>query len=280
MAVTECPRCKARLDPSYAFCPECGSPVAPARTAAPQAPAPGLLDDQGTLEAARRPDLSAARPESRPKTGARFRVIRLARGGGHSAEYDLLESGLTVGRGGADIAFPDDLTVSVRHVHIRPVGNRVEVRDLGSTNGVYVRIRAEHRLTEGDQFICGDSVFRVSLAPSGFDAAEYRLYVSPQEKTVLATVTRVLSDGSDGEVWPVRGVPFMFGREEGDVRCGADRFMSRKHAVIQMGAAGLVLVDMKSRNGTYVRRKGDLALGDGDVIMVGRQLLRFEALAS
>lgn len=341
MSTRECPGCKAKLDPAYAFCPECGSPVPAAPAPAPEPPKPAKggkttqarearhadepawaanaqaapepdpapaaaaaaapapapvpaaaapaapaadLEDSATLEAGRRPDLAPPRKktESAPRSrtvGPKFRLVRLARGGGHSAEHELPDAGMSIGRGGADLAFADDPAVSPRHVELRPVGNHVEVREVSSTNGLYVRIRAEHRLAEGDLFICGDSVFRVSVAPARFDSTEYRLYAAPQEKTVLATVTRILADGSDGEVWPVRAVPFLFGREEGDVRCGADRFMSRKHAVIQSGRDGLMLADMKSRNGTYIRRRGDLSLADGDVMMVGRQLLRIEALA-
>jgi len=38
-------------------------------------------------------------------------------------------------------------------------------------------------------------------------------------------------------------------------------------------------VDQKSRNGTYLRREGVLFLQAGDILLVGRQLLRVEALA-
>ena len=212
-------------------------------------------------------------------TRKRFKIVRLARGGGQSTDYALPDAGLTIGRTGTELSFPEDETVSPRHVEVKAVGGHVEVTDLGSLNGVYVRLRAEYKLSEGDSFVLGDSCFRVSLAPGKFDPIEYRLYAAPLEKPVLATLTRVLGDGRDGEVYAVRALPFLFGREEGDVRCGADRFMSRKHAALQNAATGIVLVDLKSRNGTYVRRRGELLLTEGDVFMVGRQLLRIEAVA-
>lgn len=271
MAARECPNCKVKLDPNYAFCPECGAPVPSAPPPEPPKPAP---------EPAPEPPRKAAPPAAERKAagGARFRLVRLARGGGQAAEHDLPDAGLVVGRTEADLPFGDDDTISPRHVELKPAGSRVELSDLGSLNGVYLRIKGEQRLVDGDAFVCGDSVFRVSLEPGRFDPVEYRLFASPQEKPILATVTRILADGRDGEVFAVRTLPFVFGREEGDIRCGADRFMSRKHAAFQNGSGGLVLVDLKSRNGTYVRRRGSLSLVDGDVFMVGRQLLRIEAV--
>jgi pSer/pThr/pTyr-binding forkhead associated (FHA) protein len=314
MASRECPNCKAKLDPAYLFCPECGGPVpapepepapaprraeAPAPRAAPHvasepawaekppakaAPAPAPEPEPATLEAARRTPTRKAPPETAPakagSTRSRFKIVRLARGGGQSVEYAIPEDGIEIGRNGTGLSFPDDETVSPRHVEVKVVGPHVEVEDLGSLNGVYVRLKAECKLAEGDSFVLGDSVFRVSLKPGRFDPTEYRLYAAPLEKSVLATVSRILPNGREGEVYAVRGLPFVFGREEGDVRCGADRFMSRKHAALQNTAQGIVLVDLKSRNGTYVRRRGTLSLSEGDVFMVGRQLLRVEAVAS
>jgi len=161
---------------------------------------------------------------------------------------------------------------------VRPAGDRLEVEDLGSLNGVYVRISEPFALSESDCFVCGDSVFRVSLVPGTFPANEFKLYAAPAEKPVQATLTRILADGRDGEVYPVCSLPYVIGREEGDIRLGADRFLSRKHAALQPGANGPVLADLKSRNGTYIRRGGTLRLQAGDIFMIGRQLLRVEAI--
>ncbi len=204
----------------------------------------------------------------------------MARGGGQRAEYDVPDRGLVVGRVKADITFPDDETVSPRHATIRPAGNLLEIEDAGSLNGVFVRIKGEHRLSEGDLFLCGDQVFRISLRPGRLHPMDWALYIAPQEPRVLATVTHVLQDGMDGTVYAVRVLPFVIGREEGHALFGTDRFMSRKHAAIQESGQGLVLVDFKSRNGTYVCRRGQISLGEGDIFMIGRQILRIETVAA
>ncbi len=298
MANKTCPKCRIELAPEYAFCPECGTRLptpestdtarppageAPSQQEVPvsepasrakvpePAPAPSPRAAESTPKAAR----AEARPLGRPK---RFRIVRMARGGGQRAEYDVPDRGLVVGRVKADLTFPDDEAVSPRHATIKPAGDHLEVEDAGSLNGLFVRIKGEHRLTEGDTFLCGDQVFRVSLRPGRFHAMDWGLYAAPQEPRVVATLTHILPDGADGTVHAIRVLPFVIGREEGAILFGADRFMSRKHAAIQQSGSGLVLVDLKSRNGTYVCRRGQVLLGEGDIFMVGRQILRIEAV--
>lgn len=296
MANKTCPKCMTGLAPEYTFCPECGtrlvgpeslesahppSPETPSRPEAAEpaaeAKAPGPTP---TPERAREPAPKAARGEARPSgRPKRFRIVRLARGGGQRAEYDVPDRGLVVGRIKADLTFPDDEAVSPRHATIKPAGDHLEIEDAGSLNGLFVRIKGEHRLTEGDVFLCGDQVFRVSLRPGRFHAMDWGLFAAPQERRVVATLTHLLPDGVDGTVHAVRVLPFVIGREEGSILFGTDRFMSRKHAAIQQSGQGLVLADLKSRNGTYVCRRGQISLGDGDIFMVGRQILRIETVA-
>jgi pSer/pThr/pTyr-binding forkhead associated (FHA) protein len=279
-----CPSCKIDLDPQYLFCPECGSTLTIVPDGDPKVDLVSIEAPPSTLDAALRPaSASAQRPRpassQRPRPGtSRFRIVRLARGGGSATPFDVPEGGIELGQNEGGLAFPDDDTISPRHALVRPSGDTLEVEDLGSLNGLYVRLSEPYPLIEADTFVCGDSVFRVSLIPGSFGAAEYKLFSAPTEKPVLATLTRILGDGRDGEVYPVRQLPFLIGREEGDIRLGADRFLSRRHAALQAGAAGMCLADQKSRNGTYIRRRGSLRLQSGDIFLIGRQLLRVEAV--
>ncbi|NOZ00915.1 MAG: FHA domain-containing protein [Deltaproteobacteria bacterium] len=209
----------------------------------------------------------------------RFRIVRLARGGGQKAEYNIPDRGLVIGRVNVDVSFPDDDTVSPRHATLRPNGDSVDIEDTGSLNGLYTRLKGSHHLTEGDTFMCGDQLFRFSERTARFHAADFRLYSAPHEKMVLATLTHILRDGIEGEVYPIKTSSFRIGRDEGDLRFEADRFMSRKHAMLKKADKGFVLSDAGSRNGTYVCRRGTLALVDGDIFMIGRQMLRLEVVA-
>ena len=353
MASWVCPNCKTKLDPEYAFCPECGtrieasqdqsdtdSPetsdsvteseleadlvaglqeeletageeqasdeepegeaagegsvepeVSQSEDAAEPEPPPSEIEEpavsgqpeaQPEIETAEKepaPVKKAERPKGLTPGGAGFRIIRLARGGGTRAEYEIPARGLVIGRVNVDVSFPDDQTVSPRHATLRPSGTSVDLEDSNSLNGLFTRLKSEHHLTEGDTFMCGDQVFRFSVRMARFHTGDFRLYAAPQEKMVQATLTHILGEGNEGEIYPIRASSFRIGRDEGDVRFGADRFMSRKHSIIKKADKGFVLVDQKSRNGTYICRRGTLALVDGDIFMIGRQMLRLEVVA-
>jgi FHA domain/Double zinc ribbon len=67
------------------------------------------------------------------------------------------------------------------------------------------------------------------------------------------------------------------GRAEGDITFPHDGFVSTHHARIIRRGPDFILVDEGSRNGTFLMIRGEVKLEPGDTIVIGRQLLRFEA---
>jgi pSer/pThr/pTyr-binding forkhead associated (FHA) protein len=68
------------------------------------------------------------------------------------------------------------------------------------------------------------------------------------------------------------------GRTEGDIRFPEDQFLSPLHAKLSWEEGGLEVRDLGSRNGTWVFLEGPYRLTDGDVILIGSQVLRFKRL--
>ena len=63
---------------------------------------------------------------------------------------------------------------------------------------------------------------------------------------------------------------------EGELKLGFDRFVSRRHAQIEVKEPHVVLEDMRSTNGTFVddqRLQGRVELRNGQVFRVGRTWL-------
>lgn len=261
--MTHCPDCHAPLTPDFAFCPECGRALA-------------VVADDAPTEAA---TTGAPDAPTTPIPGTLFRAIRLARGGTGTTAYDIPADGLVIGRESGDIIVPEDPTLSPRHLRLRVDRDAVVAEDAGSLNGHYLRITTPASLAHGDLFVCGDSVFRLESDPAFLEDERMTLFQAPGEPPLRGTVSRILEDGSDGEVFPLRRFPFVFGREDGEAHFPNDRFMSRRHAELHCENGGLLLVDLGSRNGTYIRREEDLRLKDGDILLIGRQLLRIEAVA-
>lgn len=68
------------------------------------------------------------------------------------------------------------------------------------------------------------------------------------------------------------------GRSEGDIRFPEDQFLSPLHAKITWEDGGLFIRDLGSRNNTWVFLEEPYRLNDGDLILIGSQLLRFRRL--
>jgi len=68
------------------------------------------------------------------------------------------------------------------------------------------------------------------------------------------------------------------GRTEGDIRFPDDQFLSPLHAKLTWEEGRLEVRDLGSRNGTWVFLEAPHRLTDGDLILIGSQVLRFRRL--
>lgn len=68
------------------------------------------------------------------------------------------------------------------------------------------------------------------------------------------------------------------GRGDADIRFENDPYMSPLHARLEMREGQLWLRDLGSRNGTWLFIDAPARLTDGDLVLVGSQLLRFRRL--
>jgi pSer/pThr/pTyr-binding forkhead associated (FHA) protein len=68
------------------------------------------------------------------------------------------------------------------------------------------------------------------------------------------------------------------GRQDGDIRFPDDVFLSPLHAKISWEQDTLVVRDLGSRNGTWVFLEGPYRLLDGDLLLIGSQVIRFRRL--
>jgi FHA domain/Double zinc ribbon len=85
----------------------------------------------------------------------------------------------------------------------------------------------------------------------------------------------VMEGGQQGEVFDLGDVTVV-GRTQGDITFPHDGFMSGRHARIERRAASFILVDEGSRNGTFIKINGEVELKPGDMVLIGKQLFRFE----
>lgn len=185
------------------------------------------------------------------------------------------------GRAEGQILFPEDTWISPRHANFVYRGEKLVVRDEGSVNGVYVRIKEPVSLDPGDHFLCGEQIFRVEQMPedtSGPSDDGTHFYSSPRRPSSFRVV-QVLTGGGDGMTFCARDDGAEIGREDCDMNFPDDIYISGNHARIEKSGDKLTLKDNGSKNGTYVRIKGENELAHSDYLFLGHQLLRVEMTA-
>ncbi len=107
---------------------------------------------------------------------------------------------------------------------------------------------------------------------------------SPPQTMVMSSVYKpvrgrlylVMEGGQQGDVYDLEDETVV-GRASGEITFPHDGFMSGRHARIVRRGASFVLTDEGSRNGTFIKIKNEVELKPGDMILVGKQLFRFDA---
>lgn len=99
-----------------------------------------------------------------------------------------------------------------------------------------------------------------------------------QRTAMFGTLVAILKDGSDGRAYPITDDPTDVGRSEGHILLSDDPYLSPRHVRLVPRADGLLVRDLDSLNGVYVRLRDPVELFDGDTVLLGQQLLRFEVL--
>jgi hypothetical protein len=101
------------------------------------------------------------------------------------------------------------------------------------------------------------------------------MVISSQSSPRKGSLHLVMEGGQPGEVYEL-GNDTVIGRSNGEITFPHDGFMSGRHARIEQRGGSFILTDEGSRNGTFIKLKEEVELKPGDMILVGKQLFRFE----
>jgi pSer/pThr/pTyr-binding forkhead associated (FHA) protein/RNA polymerase subunit RPABC4/transcription elongation factor Spt4 len=260
-ATRPCPNCGTHIPVEFRFCGACGSAVEPVPDQA-QAAGGGRTMFFGAMQ----------------QTG-RARLILIKGEGLDGVSYHLNATEHVAGRIEGAILFEEDPLMSPRHANFFYRENRLCVRDEGSANGVFIRIRTPMTVDSGATFLVGEQLLQIEAVPLDLaptpDAEGTYFYASPKRPAKLKLVQR-LRGGDVGMIYRARTDAITIGREGNDVNFPDDPFISGHHTQVALGDAGLMLTDLGSKNGTFLRIRGETVLQHGDYLFMGQQLLRVE----
>jgi ribosomal protein L40E/pSer/pThr/pTyr-binding forkhead associated (FHA) protein len=284
-----CANCGALNPPAAKFCFDCGTPFA--KKAAP-APAPPSIQvdaalgaevyEDATMESPPVPAESVAEPI--PEEQAPPFAARLVQEGGpaQGTEFALAHLENSIGGSAAHIGFGDDAFVAPHAATLAFVDERLVLRDEGSANGVYLRVREPVALEPGDLFVAGERLLRYDgpvEVPRGVDA-DPPFLGAPRPQGAVVRVTEVLTGARTGRTCYRSPPSISIGRAGCDLNFPADALLAARHAELRFGEDGsATLADVaEGGSGVFlrVRPQQPVELRAGDVLRVGQQQLRLE----
>lgn len=250
-----CTNCGAIIHPGHKFCGKCGTSIEEINAKRPPTDLFGPLQQVG-----------------------KAKLVLIKGEGLDGISYQLNAREHIAGRSQGAILFPDDPFLSPRHANFFYRDGRLFLRDEGSLNGVYLRLREPMPLTSGDFFLCGEEIFRFEamepdeevVAPDGT-----YFFSSPKRRNYFRLV-QILVGGREGLRYHAKRKSLIIGRERCDLNFPLDRFISGSHSKVELTETGYRLSDMGSRNGTFIRTHNETELHHGDYVFIGQQLLRVE----
>lgn len=248
-----CPQCGHANGPTNLFCGSCGfriggAPVAPTpKPAAPEPAGPGTIV------------LTALRAD-----------------GSEAGTYNLPNAPTTtIGRETGGI-FAGDSYLSPRHATFRLTDGKLSVKDDASLNGVYKKLARDVpiELKPNDVFRIGQEIIRFEpLTPQDPSPDGVERLGSPS-KGYIGRIALVIGRDATGNAFPVPEAGIHLGRERGDVLFPEDGYVSGLHCRLAWESGRLMLTDLGSSNGSFVRLKEETDVRAGDVLLMGQQLFR------
>lgn len=294
-----CPACKTLNEADWAFCQECGYKMAATRPktepvqAPPAKPAPVVAPKQPFAPEAEPIDELKTVAVSKLTQGnpASTMVDPRARNNENSADFPQEEKPAQAAKTVVHVAqnelkLPEKPAPTPKPVMPPPAPDLItepEIQsvppdygatmiDTGSQLAAQLHSneiacpKCSHKSAAGSLF-CANCGAQVGVAAT--------IVMSSIGATPQGRLHLVMEGGQPGEVYDLKDETAI-GRTLGDISFPHDGYMSSRHARIVRRGEDYVLLDEGSRNGTFVRIKNEIRLESGDMILIGKQLFRFE----
>ncbi|MGQ0507707.1 MAG: FHA domain-containing protein [Myxococcaceae bacterium] len=212
-------------------------------------------------------------------SGARPRVqIRVVRAdGGPESVLPMQADVLTCGTQG-EITLKDDPFVAGVQARFFFSGSRLAVEDVGGGNGLFFRLRTEREVLPGGELRLGRQRLLIEPIPSVAPNAGGAIAWGSTDPGYRFRLVQMLEGGLRGGAHPLKEGDNLIGRELGDITFAGDGFVSGRHASIQVRPDRLILKDLGSSNGTFVKLNAPAFIETQDQFLIGRELLRVELL--
>jgi pSer/pThr/pTyr-binding forkhead associated (FHA) protein len=259
-----CPTCGKPVQAGFAFCGSCGTRIAKAPSGANAA-----LGNQRTIFG------SGMGPTPAPVAAPRGRLVLIRPDGTEGGTHPLHDGETLIGRGQGAL-FEADAYLSPRHAQFTATANGLMVRDLRSLNGVFLKISGEEALESGDIFRLGQELLRFEVISPPQPLEDGTEIMGTPNPGFWGRLSVIVGRDVDGSAFPLFGDAIVLGRERGDILFPEDGYVSGTHARIALNEGQVLLSDLGSSNGTFLRLRHEREVPNGSFVLMGQQLFRVE----
>jgi pSer/pThr/pTyr-binding forkhead associated (FHA) protein len=203
------------------------------------------------------------------------RLVLIRPDGSEGGMFQLNEGVTVVGRETGGL-FAGDSYLSPKHATFTVNGQTASVRDENSLNGVYVRIerQAPIEIRDTEVFRIGQEILRYDAYKPVTPEADGTEKQGAQVEGLVGHISLVIGRDTYGNGFPIPVTGLFLGRERGDILFPEDGYVSGLHCQLSVEGGKLMLTDVGSSNGSYVRVRGERSIANGDLLLVGQQLFR------
>lgn len=253
--VLTCPRCAASVPKSFRFCGSCGFDMTTAP--APETAPPAAVSQM-------------------PMPAGPVRLV-LIRPDGSEGDVVPLTDDFIVGRE-AGGPFAGDSYLSPRHARIHRGATSYTVEDLGSLNGVFLRLERDvpEPLSDGSIFRIGQEIIRFESIPPVRTGPNGEELMGSPDPGFLGRISLVIGRDTYGNAYPIPPDGMHLGRERGDIIFPDDGYVSGLHCRLHSTGGQVHITDVGSSNGSFIRITQVTPIGIGSLLLLGQQLFRLD----
>jgi hypothetical protein len=283
-----CSRCGKENQKHYKFCLGCGAkleaPAAPVEAAKP-APAPALLTETAAIPIIKTGSSTGPGSGAQPSFASLSAAATAAVPTSPSAPAPRLSSSMPAGpaglmSGGSLPSSPAPAPTS------GPIGLDGTVPGGSVGAGDMVPCPKCGRPVVATYAFCGSCGQRMKPGGGGGAAAAgaaRTMHMGAAAPAARAAprghLTLIRPDGTEGGVHPLQDGENLIGRGQGSL-FDADPYLSPRHAEFTFtDGGGLVVRDLRSLNGVFIKIMQEEQLETADVFRIGQELLRFDVIA-
>ncbi len=206
---------------------------------------------------------------------ANARLTLIRPDGSEGGVHQLTSGENIIGRDHGAI-FESDGYLSPTHGALIVEGNEAILRDLGSLNGVFVRMTTEEEIQPGQILRLGQELLRFDLIEPPAPLEDGTEIMGSPNPGFWGKITIIIGKDVNGSVYPLLGESITIGRERGDINFPDDGYVSGLHARLSLKSGKVVVNDLGSSNGTFVKVSGERRIPDESFVLLGQQLFRMQ----